>query len=73
VGAYLVAFSDPFHLAAVEIRPALLAVGAAVLWGLGTVLGRRLSSTVPFGELTGLRLAFGLIAATAVMVGRGES
>jgi drug/metabolite transporter (DMT)-like permease len=65
-GAYLIAFSDPLHVAAPEWTPALLTIGAAVLWGLGTVLGRELSAKLPFGELTGLRLGFGLVAAAAV-------
>lgn len=66
VGAYLVAFKSPTGVEPVEWQPALLSVSAALLWGLGTALGRRLSSLVPFGELTALRLAVGLIAATAI-------
>lgn len=72
VGAYLVAFKSPTGIDPVEWEPALLSVGAALLWGLGTVLGRRLSSLVPFGELTALRLAVGLIAAATIAGSRGE-
>lgn len=71
-GAYLVAFADPTSIDAVEWQPALLAIGAAALWGLGTVLGRRLSADVPFGELTALRLVVGLVAAAAIAVSRNE-
>ena len=35
-------------------------MGAATLWALGTVLGKRLSAHVPAAELTGLRFGFGL-------------
>lgn len=72
VGAYLVAFKNPADINPLEWQPALLSVGAALLWGLGTVLGRRLSSLVPFGELTALRLAVGLIAAFAIAGSRGD-
>jgi len=72
VGAYLTAFADPTQIGPLEWQPALLAVGAATLWGLGTVLGRRLSSSVPFGELTALRLTVGLVAALAITGSRNE-
>ena len=36
--AYLISFSDPFNVSVSELAPALYAIGAAVLWGLGTVL-----------------------------------
>lgn len=71
-GAYLVAFSHPTAIGAVELEPALLALAAAALWGLGTVLGRRLAAKVPFGELTALRLVVGLIAAAAIATSRNE-
>jgi len=72
VGAYLIAFKDPAAINPLEWQPAILSVGAALLWGLGTVLGRRLSSVVPFGELTALRLTVGLIAAFAIAGSRDE-
>jgi drug/metabolite transporter (DMT)-like permease len=72
VGAYLIAFKDPAAINPLEWQPAILSVGAALLWGLGTVLGRRLSSLVPFGELTALRLTVGLIAAFAIAGSRDE-
>ena len=59
-GAYLVAFPDPLQVSVSQLAPALLAVGAAGLWGLGTVLGRRLSARLEFRELTAWRFAIGM-------------
>lgn len=62
-GAWLLAFADPF---AVEVRvaeAALLAVGAATLWGAGTVLGRLVGTAVAPRDLTVLRYVWGLPAA----------
>ena len=68
VGAYLIAFPDPGSVSIAALTPALLAAGAAALWGMGTVLGRRLSNPLSFQTLTALRFAVGLPAA-AVIVG----
>ena len=59
-GAYLIAFPDPLQVSVSQLAPALLAVGAAALWGLGTVLGRRLSARLEFRELTAWRFAIGM-------------
>lgn len=72
VGAYLIAFPDPTAVTIGGLAPALLALAAAALWGSGTVLGRGLSAKMPFGELTALRLFFGLLAATAVVGLHGD-
>ncbi|MFO7299520.1 MAG: DMT family transporter [Actinomycetes bacterium] len=72
-GAYLVAFKDPTAVSISALVPALLAVGAASLWGLGTVLGRRLAPKVPFETMTGLRFLFGLPAAGVIMTVLGEA
>ncbi len=58
-GGYLISFGganllDP--LSAVELRPALLAMTAALGWGSTTVLGRWMVPKVPFTLLTGLRV-----------------
>ena len=53
-------------------RPLLLAVSAALLWGLGTVLGRHLGAKLPFAELTALRLATGLVAALVALGVTGD-
>jgi drug/metabolite transporter (DMT)-like permease len=67
LGAYLVTFSDPLHMSLVALTPAVLAIAAATLWGLGTVLGRRLTAKIPFAELTALRFAIGLPAAALIL------
>jgi DME family drug/metabolite transporter len=73
VGAYLVAFANPLRVGVRGWTPALLAFTAAGLWGIGTVLGRRLGAKVPFEELTAIRLVFGLIAAGVVVAVDGDT
>lgn len=72
VGAYLIAFPNPTAVTLGGIAPALLALGAAALWGSGTVLGRGLGGKMPFGELTALRLFFGLLASAVVVWVHGD-
>ncbi len=67
-GGYLIAFADPARVTLAGGLGAAMAVCAAALWGMGTVFGRRLLGRLSFGELTGLRLALGAVAA-AVVVG----
>ncbi len=59
-GAYLLAFADPTSVSVAALTPALLALGAAAFWGLGTVLGRHLTSKLSFSTLTALRFAIAL-------------
>lgn len=61
-GAYLIAFPDPTNLSMPRLAPALLAIGAAALWGLGTVLGRRMAAKLDFQALTAWRFTIGLPA-----------
>lgn len=72
-GAYLIAFPHPTDVSVRGWQPAMLTLGAAGLWGMGTVLGRRLGSMIPFKELTALRLVFGLLAASAVVALQGDA
>lgn len=72
VGAYLITFSDPLEVGLDGFAPAGLALSAALLWGLGTVLGRHLTTKVEFAQLTALRLAIGLPASAAILLARGE-
>ena len=72
VGAYLIAFPNPAAVTVNGLTPALLALAAAGLWGSGTVLGRRLGAKMPFGELTALRLFFGLLASAVVVGVQGD-
>ncbi|HEX6301379.1 MAG TPA: DMT family transporter [Acidimicrobiia bacterium] len=67
-GAYLVAFADPSTVSVSALTPALLALGAAVFWGLGTVLGRHLMSKISFTALTALRFAVALPVLGVVLV-----
>jgi len=66
-GAWLITFSNPFGASIEEATPALLALGAAGLWGMGTVLGRRLIPKIEFKQLTALRFLIGLPAAGIIV------
>ncbi|WP_205745936.1 DMT family transporter [Egibacter rhizosphaerae] len=66
-GAFLVAFPDPTEVGVAGAAPALLAASAALLWAMGTVLGRRLTAKVSFTELAALRFGVGLPAALALL------
>ncbi|MGH3002007.1 MAG: DMT family transporter [Gaiellaceae bacterium] len=72
-GTWLMAFPSPSHLdTRGALLPALYAVAAAVLWALGTVLGRYLSRVLPFQQVTALRFAFGLPASAVALVVLGQ-
>ena len=66
-GAWMITFSSPFDISVDEAVPALLALGAAALWGMGTVLGRRLTAKIEFKQLTALRFLIGLPAAAIIV------
>lgn len=66
IGAYLIGFADPTAVSLAAAIPALLAVGAAALWAMGTVLGRMLISHIDHLELTALRFVIGLPAAALI-------
>lgn len=72
-GAYLISFPDPTSVSVSQLAPALLALGAAALWGMGTVLGRHLTKTIPTNELTALRFAIGLPTAFLILLLRNEA
>ena len=71
-GAYLITFSDPTSVGLGELAPALYAAGAAALWATGTVLGRYLSAKINPRELTAVRFAVGLPAASVIVFIAGE-
>jgi len=71
VGAWLVAFPDPLSVAPTALVAALLAVAAAVLWAIGTVLGRLVSLRLRSRDVTVLRFAIGLPAALVVLLLNG--
>ena len=66
IGAWLLSFADPFDIQVVAIKVSLLSLGAAMLWGAGTVLGRLVSPAVGPRDLTVLRYTWGLPAAFVV-------
>lgn len=70
--AYLIAFSNPTNVTVSDVAPVLFAVGAAALWGLGTVLGRHLTSKIRPNDLTALRFAIGLPASVIIIGAKGE-
>jgi len=72
-GAYLISFPDPTDVSVSRLAPALLALGAAVLWGMGTVMGRHLTRVIPTNELTSLRFAIGLPTALVILLLRNET
>ncbi|HZZ52237.1 MAG TPA: DMT family transporter [Pseudonocardia sp.] len=74
-GAWLMTFPDPLRVQAHAVSSALLAIGAAVLWALGTVCGRLVSSgetKISSADLTALRFVIGLPAAALVLVALGD-
>lgn len=72
-GAYLISFPDPTSVGVSRLAPALLAVGAAALWGMGTVMGRHLTGKIPTNEVTALRFAIGLPTAFLILLLRNET
>ncbi|MCW0215862.1 MAG: DMT family transporter [Pseudonocardia sp.] len=71
VGAWLMAFPDPFDVEVRAAGAALLSVGAAVLWGFGTVLGRMVSENLASRDVTVLRFVIGLAGAVVVLAVQG--
>ncbi len=76
LGTYLISFGDAgpiASLAAAGDAPlgATMALGAATLWGTGTVLGRRLLAKLAFPTLTALRFTVALpaLAVSAALSG----
>lgn len=67
VGAYFLSTPSPSEVTLESYTPALLSIGAATLWGLGTVLGRRLLGTIPFMTQTSLRFIVGLPMAAVLL------
>lgn len=68
VGAWLIGVHDPLHPTVHGLKPTLYALGAAVLWALGTVLGRYLAREMRFEHVTTLRFVFGLPASAIALL-----
>ena len=67
-GLWLVNQAHPFDPSAQGLRAVLEALGAAVLWAFGTVLGRFLVRRVSFEHVLALRFLFGLAASAVAVV-----
>ncbi|MDX6480542.1 MAG: putative blue pigment (indigoidine) exporter [Gaiellaceae bacterium] len=67
VGFWLVNQADPFHPSAQGVVVIAEATGAAVLWAMGTVLGRYLTREIEFQAVLALRFFFGLIASAIAL------
>lgn len=72
VGAWFLAFAEPFGVTLSSARGALFAVTAAALWAAGTVLGRFVGVELSATHVTTLRFFFGLLAMTAIVGVRGD-
>jgi drug/metabolite transporter (DMT)-like permease len=68
-GTWLLAFPSPTHIDTHStLLPSLYALAAAVLWALGTVLGRYLARELRFEHVTALRFTFGLPASAIALL-----
>jgi drug/metabolite transporter, DME family len=61
-GVWLIAFPHPLAVDASGAVAIAEALGAALLWGLGTVFGRYLGRSLAFEQVTTVRFGFGLVA-----------
>ena len=73
LGVWLLAFPNPFDVTVARAGVVLLALGAAVLWAGGTVLGRMVATELDPVELTTLRFAFGLPTAALIVWFSGDT
>jgi len=67
LGVWLIAFPQPFEVHLSGLEPIALALGAAVLWGLGTVFGRYLARRMRFDHIVTVRFSFGLVASAIAL------
>ncbi|MBA3842235.1 MAG: EamA family transporter [Actinobacteria bacterium] len=68
LGAWLIGVQSPLHPTVHGLKPSLYAIGAAILWALGTVLGRYLARMLRFEHVTTLRFIFGLPASAIALL-----
>lgn len=66
LGSWLLAFPQPTHVRLAAAAVALLSLAAALLWALGTVLGRLVSRALEPAEVTVLRYVFGLAGVMSI-------
>jgi drug/metabolite transporter (DMT)-like permease len=66
-GLWLVNQPHPLDPTAKGLRPVVESLAAAILWALGTVLGRYLGRELQFQHILSLRFFFGLIASAIAL------
>jgi drug/metabolite transporter, DME family len=66
-GIWLIALKHPLAPHAHGLTPIAESLGAAALWGLGTVFGRFLGRRLAFEHVTTVRFAFGLVASACAL------
>jgi len=66
-GIWLLALKHPLAPHAQGLTPIAETLGAAAMWGLGTVFGRYLGRRLEFQHVTTVRFAFGLIASACAL------
>jgi DME family drug/metabolite transporter len=66
-GLWLIALPHPLDPHARGLTPIVETLGAAALWGMGTVFGRFLGRRLAFQHVTTVRFAFGLVAAACAL------
>jgi drug/metabolite transporter (DMT)-like permease len=76
LGAYLISFDglvEPLEaLGSTQALPAALTLGAAMLWGSSTALGRFVLKDIPFHTLTGARLLLALPVLWGIVLVQGS-
>jgi drug/metabolite transporter, DME family len=72
-GIWLAALPHPLAPHAHGLVPIAETLGAAVLWGMGTVLGRFLSRRLSFQHISTVRFGFGLVASAFALPVVGAS
>lgn len=73
LGAWILAFPDPLAVSVQSAQAAALAVGAALLWGAGTVLGRIAGAALSAVHVTALRFTIALPVALGLTLASGSS
>src|SRR5581483_6587251 len=66
-GIWLIALPHPLDPHAHGLTPIAETLGAAALWGMGTVLGRYLTRRLTFEHVTSVRFTFGLVASACAL------
>ena len=66
-GIWLIALPHPLAPHAHGLTPIAETLGAAAMWGLGTVFGRFLGRRLDFEHVTTVRFAFGLVASACAL------